>query len=92
MGIDWDPAKAAANRRKHGVNFSDVERAFYDEFALCIPDVFASGEERYILVGADALGRVVTVCYTYCHSGIRVISARRATASERRDYEKRIRL
>ena len=91
MDIEWDPAKAASNLRKHGIRFSDVEPAFYDEFALTFPDPFAVSEERFLLVGADALGRVVMVLYTYRGSTVRLISARRATKSERDEYEKGIR-
>ena len=86
------PCEGRVQSPKHGISFSDVEPAFYDEFALSMPDKFASGEDRYVLVGTDTVGRVITVSYTYRGSGMRLISARRATASERRDYEKRIRL
>ena len=91
MDVGWDPAKARSNLKKHGVSFSDVEPAFYDECALSMPDIFVD-EERFLLVGRDALGRVVTVSYTYRAETIRIISARVATKSERRDYEKGIRL
>jgi uncharacterized DUF497 family protein len=91
MSIEWDPAKAKSNHIKHGVRFSDVEPAFYDEFALSMPDPFAAAEERFILVGRDALSRVLTIAYTYRGEHIRVISARSATKAERRAYEKGIR-
>lgn len=91
MNIEWDAAKAASNRQKHGISFSDVEPAYYDEFALSMPDPFSVSEERFLLVGADALGRIVTVSYTYRGDAIRLISARRATKSERSEYEKGIR-
>ena len=61
MDIAWDPAKARSNRLKHGVSFADVEPAFYDEFALSMPDDFSVAEERFLLVGRDALARVLTV-------------------------------
>ena len=92
MDIEWDPAKARSNLSKHGVSFSDVEPAFYDEFALSMPDIFSVAEERFLLVGRDALGRILTVSYTYRVKSIRIISARLATKSERRDYEKELRL
>ena len=91
MNIVWDPAKAKANALKHRINFSDVEPAFYDEFALSMQDPFSVAEERFLLVGRDALGRVVTVSYTYRGDDIRIISARRATKSERSEYEKELR-
>jgi uncharacterized DUF497 family protein len=91
MSIEWDPAKAKSNLAKHGISFSDVEPAFYDEFALSMPDPFSLSEERFIVVGSDALGRVVTIAYTYRGEHIRVISARPATNAERKTYEKGIR-
>ncbi len=92
MDIEWDPVKARSNLSKHGVSFSDVEPAFYDEFSLSIPDEFSAAEERFLLVGRDALGRILTISYTYRGKSIRIISARPATKSERRDYEKELRL
>lgn len=91
MEIEWDPSKALSNRKKHGISFSDVEPAFYDQFALSMPDRFTENEERFLLVGTDAIGRIVTICYTFRGKAIRVISARPATKAERRTYEKGIR-
>ena len=92
MDLEWDAAKAALNLGKHGVSFADVEPAFYDEFALSMQDPFSFNEERFLLVGSDALGRILTVSYTYRENTARLISARRATKSESSSYEKRIRL
>ena len=82
----WDPAKALGNRRKHGVDFADVVEVFHDPRALTIADDFEV-EERFVTVGTDALGRIVTVVYTWRESTIRIISARKATARERGQYE-----
>jgi uncharacterized DUF497 family protein len=92
MCIEWDPTKARSNLIKHGISFSDVEPAFYDEFALSMPDPRSISEDRFVLIGSDALSRVLTIAYTYRGEHIRVISARPATRAERRFYEKRIRL
>jgi uncharacterized DUF497 family protein len=92
MSIEWDPTKAESNLSKHGISFSDVEPAFYDEFALSMPDTFSISEERFILIGRDALSRILTIAYTYSSEHIRVISARPATKAERGTYEKGIRL
>lgn len=92
MTLDWDSAKAKANLIKHGISFSEVEPAFYDDFALSMPDVFSLSEERFVLIGRDALNRVLTVSYMFRGESIRVISARRATKAERTVYEKGIRL
>jgi len=88
MDIEWDPAKARSNLSKHGVSFSDVEPAFYDDLALSMPDEFSVAEERFLLVGRDSLGRVLAISYTYRGDSIRMISARPATKSERKNYEK----
>ena len=89
---EWDPAKARSNLAKHGISFSDADSVFDDEFAISNPDLGLSVEERFVLVGADAFGRILVVSYTYRRSRIRIISARRATQSERQEYGKRIRL
>lgn len=92
MSIEWDSGKAALNLGKHGVSFADVEPAFYDELALSMRDPFSFDEERFLLVGSDALGRILTISYTYRGNTIRIISARRATKSESSSYERRLRL
>jgi len=92
MEIEWDPAKARSNRSKHGISFSDVEPAFYDEFALSMPDPFSVAEERFLLIGRSASDRIITVSFTYRGEGIRIISARSATNAEQQEYEKGVRL
>ena len=87
MHVEWNPAKAASNLAKHGISFADVEPAFYDQFALSMPDTTTTNENRFVLVGTDALGRVVFVSYTYRADSIRLISARQATRRERKTYE-----
>jgi len=89
---EWDPAKARSNLAKHGISFSDAEAVFDDEFAISIPDRGPAGENRFVAVGTDALGRVLVVSFTYRQNKIRIISARRATKSERNEYGKGIRL
>jgi uncharacterized DUF497 family protein len=90
MNIIWDSAKAKANLKKHGVHFSDAETAFFDPFALTIEAQDADGEQRFVTLGTDALGRVLVVIYTFWGEAIRLISARRATPTERKQYEKGI--
>lgn len=92
MDIEWDPAKARSNLAKHGISFSDVEPVFYDEFGLSMPDLPSREEERFLLVGSDALGRLLTVSYAYRINAVRIISVRLSTKSERKEYEKGIRL
>jgi hypothetical protein len=91
VSVEWDPGKAASNFRKHGIRFSDVESVFYDDHAVSIPDSLSVGEERFLLVGMDALDRIVTISYIFRRDVVRIISARRATRRERKIYEKGIR-
>jgi len=86
MSFVWDSAKAIANRQKHGVDFADVVEVFQDPRALTVADDHPD-EERFVTVGMDTLGRVVAVAYTWRGSAIRIISARKATARERAQYE-----
>jgi len=84
--VEWDPRKAASNRRKHAIAFSDAATVLDDPFALTIEDERFS-EQRFITVGSDALGQILVVVYTYPTSNmIRLISARRATPHERQQY------
>ena len=84
--VEWDPEKAAANRRKHGVDFGDAVTALSDEMALTTPED-TEEEDRSVTLGMDALGRLLVVVYTWRGDEVRVISARRATPAERREYE-----
>ena len=88
--ITWDAVKAKSNRLKHGVFFSEVEPVFYDPNAISFEDRESEGETRFIVIGLDALARLVVVAYTYRDSAIRVISARKASKTERSAYEKGI--
>jgi len=83
----WDPTKAEANRRKHGIDFADAVEVLYDPRALTMADDHPE-EERYITTGTDTISRVLTVAYTWRQSTIRIISARKATARERAQYER----
>ena len=89
---EWDPAKARSNLAKHGIRFADAETVFDDQFAISIPDIAPVGEERFVTIGAHALGSILVVSYTYRRNKMRIISARRATRSERKIYGKGIRL
>jgi len=79
--------KARANLAKHGVRFSDAESVLFDPGALTREDEDAEGEQRFVSVGSDAMGRVLTVVYSYQEEVIRMISARQASRTERRAYE-----
>lgn len=86
-GYEWDPKKAAANLRKHGVDFADAATAFSDESALRMTDHISSvDEDRFVLLGTSAPGDVLVVVYTWRGERIRIISARNATPRERMLY------
>ena len=88
MKFDWDPKKAEANLRKHGVSFDEAATTFLDPHAVSGPDPDHSiGEERYITFGYSQITRLLAVCHTYRPGAIRIINARRVTRSERKIYE-----
>ena len=90
VDYEWDPSKATINLRKHGVHFSDAAAVLEDVLALTILDLDEStaDEERYVTVGMDAMGRILVVVWTWRNENtLRVISARKATPGERRQYE-----
>jgi uncharacterized DUF497 family protein len=85
----WHPAKASANRRKHGVSFEEAQSVFYDERAKLIADPEHSrDEERFVLLGMSERLRVLVVVHAYRSNDevIRIISARKATSTEQRAY------
>jgi uncharacterized DUF497 family protein len=88
MTIEWDSTKAQSNRKKHGISFPDAAEVLYDEFAITIEDT-SSSEQRHVTIGQDALGRILVIVYTWRGDKIRLISARKATARERAQYEER---
>ena len=90
MRVEWDPDKAKANRVKHGVSFPDAEAVLFDPHGITREDDSADGEERFVTLGLDALGRVLVVVYTYRGDTLRIISARKATRNEVRTYERRV--
>jgi uncharacterized protein len=89
LRFEWDPRKAAANRRKHGVSFEDAQSVFADERARLIDDPDHSEEEdRFVLLGLSSSLRLLVVAHCYRAEGnvIRIISARKATREEQANY------
>lgn len=84
--FEWDKTKAKQNQTKHSVSFADTFAVFEDANALTL-DQMVGGEERHATIGMDAFGRVLVVVYTWRGDNIRIISARKATRSEVRQYE-----
>jgi uncharacterized protein len=86
--FEWDSEKAAESLRKHGVSFDEAATVFFDPLSMTIPDPEHSiGERRFITMGGSSTGRVLVVAHTERGSTIRIISARSASASERKRYE-----
>ncbi len=85
-GFQWDIAKAAANRRKHGVDFAEAAVALDDPLALTMTDPDSNGEERFVSIGSDGRGRLLVTVFAYRGDSIRIISSRPATPSEKRSY------
>ena len=86
MNYEWDPNKAKSNYKKHGIKFADAVGVFEDENAITIEDDHQK-EDRFITIGRDFLSRILVVVYTFRDIVIRIISARKATARERKMYE-----
>jgi len=87
VSFEWDPAKTQANLKKHGVDFADAALALEDERALTIPDDATTAEQRFITLAVDPLGRLLVIVYAWRGERIRLISARKATRRERKQYE-----
>ena len=86
MTIEFDPDKARANLKKHGVSFAHAEQALRDPMALTIEDPDAEDEQRFVTLGSDALGRILVVVHTKRGERTRLISARKASPGEAREY------
>ena len=87
MEIEFDSAKAAKNLIKHGVSFEEAASALLDPLALAFEDPDAEGESRWIVLGMSSQARLLTVAYTLREdSRIRLISARKATRKEAKQY------
>ncbi|MEX2262491.1 MAG: BrnT family toxin [Bryobacteraceae bacterium] len=88
MSFEWDPNKAAANVRKHAVQFSEALGVFSDDYAITINDDESDpDEQRFVSLGMGIKGRVLVVVYCYSGENIRIISARIAGRPEREQYE-----
>ena len=88
VNFEWDPAKAQTNRRKHRVAFEEAATVYGDALALTYPDPDHSiSEQRFITVGMSSAKRVLIVAHAERGESIRIISARKATQRERKQYE-----
>ena len=91
LRFEWEPRKALANLKKHGISFEEAKFVFYDENAKLISDPdHSEGEGRFILLGVSHSLRVILVCHCYRSEGnvIRIISARKASPKESKAYSR----
>ena len=89
IAFEWDEDKNQTNISKHGISFEEAQTVFYDENALLIDDPdHSDAEDRFILIGISASLRLLVVCHCYRQADkvIRIISARKATKSESKQY------
>lgn len=91
MRFEWDPEKARANLRKHGVDFEAAQYVWDDPLHVILPDRIIDGEERWHALGMVGAIAVLVVVHSYPRTDdeavVRIISARRATRQERMRYE-----
>jgi uncharacterized protein len=85
---EWDPEKAASNFKKHRIRFTEAVTIFRDDWLLTILDEI-SDEERYLTVGRGSLGEILAVVYTVRGENVGIITARKATRRQCREYENR---
>ena len=89
MKFEWDESKRASNLRKHGLDFSDIPTVFSGSIVTVEDDRFDYGEERFVTFGL-LQGHVVAVVHTESENYIRIISVRKATKYEQKNYFEQI--
>lgn len=88
LRFEWNDKKARLNKRKHKLTFEEASTVFADPLSLTIPDtVHSIGEDRFITIGTSAKNRLIVVVHTDNEDVIRIISARRASVNETKQYE-----
>ena len=89
MHPDWDPKKAQANLREHGVTFAEAATVFTDDYALTRENTDSFDEKRFVSLGMSATGTLLVVVFTHREPDLyRVISAWKANKPQRKQYEK----
>ena len=90
--FEWDNNKNIINKAKHGVSFEEAKTVFYDEEALVeYDDLHSDVEERFRILGCSNIGNILVVVHCILkESVIRIISSRKATSYERKNYERSI--
>ena len=88
LKFEWDPAKAEANLKDHGVSFDEATTVFRDTLSITISDPdHSDSEDRFIDIGMSHRKQLLVVSYTERQDKIRIISARQPTRAERKSYE-----
>lgn len=88
LSFEWDERKAKSNLTKHGVSFEQASTVFGDPLSLTIPDpAHSQVEDRFIVLGQSHQRKLLVVVHTERGDTIRIISARRASRRERKNYE-----
>ena len=94
LNFEWDPQKDLINQKKHGVSFAEASTVFEDINALVISDPeHSENEDRFVILGFSLQAHLLVVCHCYraSESVIRIISARKATHNESRQYNEGVR-
>ena len=89
LKFEWDENKNQTNIKKHGISFEEASSVFYDEEALVInDDAHSKDEDRFVLIGFSYKYNLLVVCHCYRQNEtiVRIISARKATKNERKEY------
>jgi len=87
MRYQWDEKKSKSNDKKHGIRFVDACATLEDEQALTIEDAEAVGEARFLTIGRNDLNKLLLVVWCIRRGDcIRIISARKATAHEKKQF------
>ena len=87
MTATFDPKKDAENLKKHGVSLAEGDGVLSDPLAVTIEDDSAEGEQRFVTLGANTFGSIMVVVWTPREEDVRIISVRKPTPKERRNYE-----
>ena len=91
LRFEWDPTKAETNLVKHQVSFAEAMTVFADPLARIFPDEeHSTNELREIIIGSSARQQLILVNFTGIDDHVRIISARKATRQERKDYEENV--
>lgn len=91
LTFSWNKNKSDSNKRKHGISFEEAQSVFYDENAIEYYDPdHDEDEDRFIMLGLSIKLRMLVVCHCLRDNGetIRIISARKATRSEAKNYRR----